>query len=373
MKIIETLEDIIFDLSDYQTYLDTWLNGLESELAFWEHFIATKGVYFGVNWFDLISDTREFNLEQYLDKEETFFIDIGSGPFSSTGKYTKRTNLIFKAVDPLAYIYKVLKRSNNIITGVTPEYCMVERLVEKYGKNKFDIVHMRNSLDHSFNPLIGIMQMLEICKIGGKIILFHATNEAERENYTGFHQWNLCIENDNFFIWRKEIKYCISKIFEKYTDIILKGTNDYCEVAIIKKIDLDLDKKLQLEIRNILDEKIFEKLSDFALKNYYPYPEIKVAKIIQNRKVYIWGAGQNGMAALHLCRYNGWEIEAFLDSNKNLTEYYGYKVIYPHNVLPRITATRGFIIISSTKYANEIIQLCEEAGLKYGTDFLGLK
>jgi len=31
MKTIETLEDITFDLNNYQNYLDTWLNGLESE------------------------------------------------------------------------------------------------------------------------------------------------------------------------------------------------------------------------------------------------------------------------------------------------------------------------------------------------------
>jgi len=253
MKTIETLKNITFDLSDYTTYLDTWLNGIESELAFWANIIATKGGGdYSRYWSDIISDTRKFNLEQYLDKEETFFIDIGSGPFASTGKYTEKTNLIFKAVDPLAYIYNALKQNYKITTGITPEYCMVECLVEKYGENKFDIVHMQNSLDHSFNPLIGIMQMLGICKIGGKIILRHAMNEAERENYSGFHQWNLCIENNNFFIWRKEIKYCISKIFGKYIDIALNGANDYCEVAITKKLDLDLDKKFQSKIINPL-------------------------------------------------------------------------------------------------------------------------
>jgi len=368
MKTIETLENITFDLNNYSAYLDVWLNGLESELNFWASVIATGRAG------DRILDDRKFDLEQYLDKEETSFIDIGSGPFATTGKYTEKTNLIFKAVDPLAYIYKALKLKGKITTGITPEYCMVERLVEKYGENKFDIVHMQNSLDHVFNPLIGIMQILGICKIGGKIILRHIENEAEKENYMGFHQWNLCVENNNFLIWRKEIKYCISKMFEKYIDVSFEKTDGYYfGVVIIKKIDLDLAiyKEFLSQIINLLDEKIFEKLSDFVLKNYNPYPEIKkYAKIIQNRKLYIWGAGGNGMAALTQCYYNEWQIEAFLDSNNSLTEFYGYKVISPHEVLSRIASgEREFIIISSTAYADQITSICKETGLEYGVDF----
>jgi SAM-dependent methyltransferase len=288
--------------------LNTWLNGIKSELEFWNNVIETKGSEWNINWTDLISDERKFKLEKYIDRDEITFIDVGSGPFSSTGKYAQKTNLVFYAVDPLAYIYKTLKLKNKIITGITPEYCMVERLVEKYGTNKFDIVHMRNSLDHSFNPVVGIIQMLGICKLGGKIILQHAKNEAEREDYQGFHQWNLCVENNEFFIWRKEIRYNISKMFKKATDINIEKTNeDWVGVIITKKAGVEVDYELQTKIINILDEKVFEKLSNVIVNNFFNQKLINISrktKIIF-KKIPIIG---NILRKIWLFRLNGGRV-----------------------------------------------------------------
>lgn len=201
-RYVESLEGFTFDYDAYKNYLETWLNGISSELHFWKHYMETKGSEWTTDWESLISNDRSFVLEKYLNSETTKFLDIGSGPFSSCGLKTSKTRLDFYAVDPLAYIYKALKTKYGISTGITPEFAMVERLVEKFGTNNFDIVHMRNALDHSFNPIVGIMHMLSVCKIGGKVILQHAKNEAENENYSGFHQWNLCIENSEFIVWR---------------------------------------------------------------------------------------------------------------------------------------------------------------------------
>ena len=57
-----------------------------------------------------------------------------------------------------------------------------------------------------------------------------------------------------------------------------------------------------------------------------------------------------------------------MDSNRNLTEFNGYKVIFPQDVLSG-NAKDYFIIISSKIYATEIAQTCEQAGLKEGEDF----
>ena len=35
-------------------------------------------------------------------------------------------------------------------------------------------------------------------------MLRHAHNEAERENYSGFHQWNLTLKDGHFIIWNAE-------------------------------------------------------------------------------------------------------------------------------------------------------------------------
>lgn len=48
------------------------------------------------------------------------------------------------AVDPLASVYKAIKKKYGIWTKIQTEFAMVERLNEKYAENTFDIVHMRN-------------------------------------------------------------------------------------------------------------------------------------------------------------------------------------------------------------------------------------
>ena len=77
------------------------------------------------------------------------------------------------------------------------------------------MVYMRNSLDHSFDPLRGLQELLYICKVGGKIILQHAENEAVNQKYSGLHQWNLSLQNEekSFVIWSGNEHYDICEWF----------------------------------------------------------------------------------------------------------------------------------------------------------------
>jgi SAM-dependent methyltransferase len=273
---IQSLDEFIFDDIAYEQYLNTWLDGMKAELYFWKHVIETKNKEWGTDWTDLISDNRAFTFEEYLTSEKTRFLDVGSGPFASCGTETAKTQLEFHAVDPLAFIYKILKDKNGISTGITPDFAIVERLVEKYGVDAFDIVHMRNALDHSFLPLIGIIQMLSICKGGGIIILKHQKNEAENEKYKGFHQWNLSVEDSDFIIWRPDVKYNISKILEKYADITIRDLeNDWFTVVLTKKREIPLQGNIHRKLVSTFDKKIVEKLSELMVYDVYIHPDVR--------------------------------------------------------------------------------------------------
>jgi SAM-dependent methyltransferase len=189
-------------MDGYMRNMSNWLNGISSEAAYWEGYIAKNVLRNKENWLKTISDERAFDFDKYINSNESSFLDVGSGPFSNTGNKTNKAILEYHAADPLAFIYEALKKRYGITTGIKPEFAYVEKLKEKYGENKFDIVHMSNALDHSFDPIYGIYQMLSVCKIGGIVILEHYENEAEFENYEGFHQWNLCIKNHDFYIWK---------------------------------------------------------------------------------------------------------------------------------------------------------------------------
>jgi hypothetical protein len=59
-------------------------------------------------------------------------------------------------------------------------------------------------------------------------------------------------------------------------------------------------------------------------------------------------------------------VFGFLDSNQKIKEFNGYKVFVPDEIL---NSNNCFIIISSRFFANEISQICENAGLKENEDF----
>lgn len=254
--VVESLKEFSFDLDAYEKYLHVWLNGIVSEISHWRRAMETVGPIWN-------------NFEEYYGStsDEIKLIDIGSGPFAVS---SSKSNVCITAVDPLAYGYKHLKQKYKISAGATPEYCMVERLTEKFDANTFDIVYMRNALDHAFNPIFGIMQMIAICKIGGKVVLQHSANEALRENYHGFHQWNLCVENGSFIVWRRDDKYNVSKMLSEYADVIIEDKpENWVGVIMAKKKDVSIDENLQKSLIRILDGKIFEKLLDYAVLEAY--------------------------------------------------------------------------------------------------------
>lgn len=63
------------------------------------------------------------------------------------------------AIDPLAEVYKLLKEKNNLDNDVLLQTGFVEALDSQYPENSFDMVHMSNSLDHSFDVIMGIYQL----------------------------------------------------------------------------------------------------------------------------------------------------------------------------------------------------------------------
>jgi len=68
--------------------------------------------------------------------------------------------------------------------------CPVEELHSCFPPSYFDVVHMRNALDHVFDPMLGIQRMLQVVRPGGWALLRHARNEGVPGHFrNGLHQW----------------------------------------------------------------------------------------------------------------------------------------------------------------------------------------
>ena len=158
------------------------------------------------------------------------------------GRVTDKVKLDFQALDPLGHAYNLLKKQYNVDSGVSIGTGFVELLHELYAENTFDMVHMRNSLDHSFDPFHGLQEMLFICKVGGKVVLEHAENEAVNQKYSGLHQWNLSVQNEenSFVIWRNDERHDVCKLLSDFADFKLypierDGKVTFHTVVITKK------------------------------------------------------------------------------------------------------------------------------------------
>jgi len=126
------------------------------------------------------------------------------------------------AVDALAEQYERLLRDAGITPPVLTQPGEVERLTERFPKNSFDLVNMENALDHSYDPLLGIRQMLEVVKSGGYVLLLHDVNEAHRTGYVGFHQWNFCAEEGHFIIWNPQNRVSVNDALGDIAEITVE-------------------------------------------------------------------------------------------------------------------------------------------------------
>ena len=176
-----------------------------------------------------------------------------------------------------------------------------------------------------------------------------------------------------YAIW---IKW-LSEILERNTEKLVVKKFARTIIAYYQKckfnIKLDLPQFIIAAIKNKKEKELAFLLPNWLKwvklisNDFYPFMDIKESAL-KSHKLYVWGTGEDGIRVKKQCESYGWEITAFLDSNKNIRKYNGYKVERPEQILSK-PKKDFFIIISSRKYAKEITKICKGAGLKVGQDF----
>lgn len=137
--------------------------------------------------------------------KEVRVLDVGSGPLTSLGKTWNGRNVIITAVDPLAEQYNEILDRHGLVPPVRAVAGEAEALSKMFPPNHFDLSYSCNAIDHCYDPLLAVREMLCVTKPGGYVYLKHRRNEAEARGYHGLHQWNFFSRDGELFVGNREV------------------------------------------------------------------------------------------------------------------------------------------------------------------------
>lgn len=164
--------------------------GASDEITFWKDFVHTDQFK---SW--LVPGVPAPELDkvvvQHIQSYKPFprMLDVGSGVVSILWSLCRGEGLV--ATDLLAAEYALFYDYQDF--SQLPLAIAGEDL--RYDK-EFDVVHMRNALDHSQNPLRVWDNLKRACKPGGLLIVAGFEKEGSFLHQLGMHQWDLFVQED---------------------------------------------------------------------------------------------------------------------------------------------------------------------------------
>jgi SAM-dependent methyltransferase len=192
---------------------EVWAGGADAEIAILREWLGTRG--------GRCPDDYRFRLdpESVIQEDITRhlngagrrvrILDVGAGPLTFVGKRWPGHDVELAAVDALADRYDALLAEYGVTPPVRTRRCDSERLSEMFPPDSFDIACAAWTIDHSYEPLRAIRQMVAVVRPGGIVLLLHYPNEAENEVYHGQHQWNLDWAGDDCILWRPGTRWSL--------------------------------------------------------------------------------------------------------------------------------------------------------------------
>lgn len=167
-----------------------WERALEEELGFWRWSLEQGRFRERLQRNPLQKELAELLQGRVRGPAEALVLDVGSGPLTTVGTVWTQPMRVM-AIDPLADRYNALMDEMGIKPPVRPVMGSAEKLSSIVAAESADLLVMNNALDHSFQPLQCVMNLVAAARPGGFVYLSHFANEAEKENYSGLHQWNI--------------------------------------------------------------------------------------------------------------------------------------------------------------------------------------
>ncbi|MBR4920775.1 MAG: hypothetical protein IKZ62_05605 [Prevotella sp.] len=247
-------------MTNNENTIKKWMKGIPYELAFWNNVYRWKRTFNGMmNWshYGKEIELELFNASLFLSSQPSpKIIDLGCGMSYATGNMITRNGTLepidIHYIDPLATNFnQILKRYHRQLPMI--EFGMMEYISAFYPNHDTDLIIIQNALDHSAEPVKGILEAIDALRINGILYLNHHPNEAEKEQYKGFHQYNITIEKDHLIIWNKENHWDINNMLGTFASIkTCQHDNGHIIAVITKKEDVPTNMLTEkADIRNL--------------------------------------------------------------------------------------------------------------------------
>ena len=220
-----------------------WVEGIPYEVAFWNNLYRWDNTFEGVlNWSKRGKplELEGMDAQQFLSTfDAPIVLDVGCGLTYAKGDQliTSEGNrqLDVRYIDPLAAYYnEIIRRHHREMPAI--QFGMMEYLSAVVAQDSAALVIIHNALDHSANPMKGILSALSVLTTGGCLYLNHHPNEAEAEHYKGFHQFNICADDhQRCIIWNKTVRLVVDDIIAPFASIRTQTLANGFVVSVITK------------------------------------------------------------------------------------------------------------------------------------------
>lgn len=197
-----------------------WQAGVQKEVDFW------RAVFIGKQFPEYKQDMLQrldannplmpwigAHLPQGVPVADVRILDVAAGPVSCVGWQIGGQRPRITPVDALARQYRAILDEFNLVPPEYTQLCDGEEIGQSFSPSSFDVVHIRNALDHCYDALAVVRNMLAVLKPGGMLLIHGFTDEAEFERYDGLHQWNIRGQDGQLVIWRPGARHVVNKVF----------------------------------------------------------------------------------------------------------------------------------------------------------------
>ena len=219
-----------------------WISGIPYEVAFWRSYYGNRRRrrdLFGWSLYGRECDTENFDMQAFMssmrrEEADPLVLDVGCALSYAFGNIADGKPMRVEYVDPLAPFYnEILDRYG--IERPRISFGMAETLSASYAEGSVCFVHIRNALDHSADPATAIVEAIRVLRRGGVLYCNHFRNEAEREGYRGFHQFNIDEEDGHMILWNRGMRVDVNRMTEGFAEVEVSRTAGGRIVAVLRK------------------------------------------------------------------------------------------------------------------------------------------